>query len=146
MPGVKLIPFLLLLFLNCTFAIADEKYGYDGDYPIKVGGIDWSLGEIAAVFAGHNDYDYLRALRGPNGEQVQFERIGSCCPYEIPEGTVILDKWKLSYDGLEEPVEIYTSIYEFETPRAPKGFQLDADFEASLNKSLNADASDAGAG
>ena len=54
--------------------VSEEKsYGFSQNNPIKTGG-----GPTSELM-------YLNALTGPNGEHVDFYRIGSCCPYSDPD-------------------------------------------------------------
>lgn len=92
----------------------DSKYGYEpnSNTSIKVGKIG-------------NEQAYLSALRGPNGEKVKFNRIGSCCKFESKTaifGSGLLDQYEVKYKGLKEPVILYINSYDFETPKAPVGF------------------------
>lgn len=92
----------------------DSKYGYEpnSNTSIKVGKIE-------------NEQAYLSALRGPNGEKVKFNRIGSCCKFESKTaifGSGLLDQYEVKYKGLKEPVILYINSYDFETPKAPVGF------------------------
>lgn len=94
----------------------DSKYGYEpnSNTSVKVGKIE-------------NEQAYLSALRGPNGEKVKFNRIGSCCMFECKAamfGSGLLDKYEVKYKGLKEPVILYINGYEFEAPKAPAGFSF----------------------
>jgi hypothetical protein len=87
----------------------DPTYGYEESNPVKVGSIP-------------AEYDYMELLRGPAGQSLEYFRIGSCCGRETPEGYVLLDRWEITYPGLEEPVVIYLSAFELDDPMAPMGF------------------------
>ncbi len=92
----------------------NKKYGYKPNHKTSI-----KVGEIK------NEYAYLNALRGPNGEKVQFRRIGSCCEFESNSaafGTGLLDQYEVYYKGLKEPLILYINSYEFEEPMAPIGF------------------------
>lgn len=91
----------------------DKKYGYEPNHKtaIKVGKVD-------------NEYAYMRALQGPNGEKIQAQRISSCCEFKSKTalfGSGLLDKWEINYEGLKSPIVIYLNSYDFETPKCPYG-------------------------
>jgi len=92
----------------------DKKYGYQPNHKtaIKVGKIE-------------NGYAFLRALLGPNGEPVQFQRLGSCCQFKSKRaafGSGFLDKYEVHYQGLDKPIVLYINGYDYETPKCPFGF------------------------
>lgn len=89
----------------------NKKYGYEPTYEsaIKVGSPDSII-------------SYLRALKGPKGEKVQFSRIGSCCSYQTKEGVELLAKWAVMYEGLKEPIILYLNKNVYESPMCPMGF------------------------
>lgn len=91
----------------------DKKYGYEPNHKtaIKVGKVE-------------NEYAYMRALQGPNGEKIQAQRISSCCEFKSKTaafGSGLLDKWEITYDGLKSPIILYLNSYDFETPKCPFG-------------------------
>lgn len=92
----------------------NKKYGYEPNHKtsIKVGKIE-------------NQFAYLSALRGPNGEEVRFWRVSSCCHFKTKSaifGYGLLDKYEVYYKGLKEPIILYINGYEYKTPKAPVGF------------------------
>lgn len=98
--------------------IADSKtYGYSEKEPILVGGESPDGGP-------QRSRRYLNSLRGPNGEVVSYERVGSCCPFETKNyelGTGLLDKYELSYEGLSAPLFLYINMYDPGEPLIPQG-------------------------
>jgi hypothetical protein len=99
-------------------AAVDSTYGYTEANPIKVGGFKEER-------RAQNQHDYLRALRGPEGQPIRYRRLGSCCAFDTPNGFMgrgLLDVYEVTYDGLAEPVQLYLSLYDYERPRAPAGF------------------------
>lgn len=92
----------------------NKKYGLSGKYPVKVG-------EKSAA----NQRRYLASLAGPNGEELQFHRRGSCCPYKSENalfGSALVDVYEVLYEGLKEPILIYISFYDSEKLYIPQGF------------------------
>lgn len=92
----------------------DKQYGLVSDKPVKVG--EKSV---------ENQRRYLASLAGPNGEELTFHRLGSCCAYKTENGFNgygMVDIYEVTYDGLKEPIRIYISFYDFETLYIPKGF------------------------
>ncbi|HEX5653307.1 MAG TPA: hypothetical protein VFX58_09545 [Chitinophagaceae bacterium] len=109
---------------NNTFELkeisSDETYGYSENNPVKVGGVKDSEGPL-------NERRFLNALLGPNGETVSYSRKGSCCPFKTPNGfsgAGLLDRYEVSYEGLEKPVYIFINMYDFGELRAPRGFSF----------------------
>jgi hypothetical protein len=99
-----------------TPAQKPSGYGYTPEAPIKVGG------------GPRGEHEYLQWLRGPDGQQLRYKRLGSCCGFEdpsLPMGGGLLDMYEVTYDGLETPVTLYLDMYRREDPRAPTGFRLD---------------------
>lgn len=97
---------------------ADETYGYSVDNPIMVGG-DWDN-------AVKNEQRFLNALLGPNGEAVTYSRLGSCCPFNTPNGIIgnggLLDRYEVKIKGADKPVILYVNMYDKGVLKAPKGF------------------------
>lgn len=101
---------------------SDPEYGYTQEKPIKLGGF-----MVNSKYAGKHS-EYFEGLMGPHGEQVQVERLGSCCMFEddsLELGGGLLDRYQLSYEGLKQPMIIYVNLYQFERPMAPQGFILE---------------------
>lgn len=100
--------------MKLTAISTDKKYGYKPNHKtsIKVGTVE-------------NEYAYLKALRGPNGEKVQYRRIGSCCTFKSKNaifGEGLLDQYEVYYQGIGEPIILYLNGYDFEMPKSPLGF------------------------
>ena len=95
-----------------TCAVAeDPTYGYTTENPVQVGG--------GAMYVKAREQRYLDALRGPGGQSIQYKRIGSLP--QSPNSRTILDRYEVTYGGLEQPMTLYIDAYHFWTPRAPKG-------------------------
>ncbi|MFA7446671.1 MAG: hypothetical protein WCY89_12055 [Flavobacteriaceae bacterium] len=100
--------------MKLTTISTNKKYGYEPNHKtsIKVGKVE-------------NEQAYLKALRGLNGEQVQFRRISSCCEFKSKSavfGKGLLDKYEVYYEGLKEPIILYLNGYDYEEPKCPVGF------------------------
>lgn len=92
----------------------NKEYGLSGKYPVKVG-------EKSVA----NQRRYLSSLAGPNGEELKFHRLGSCCPYKSENGifgSAMVDIYEVSYEGLKKPILVYISFYDSEPLFIPKGF------------------------
>lgn len=99
----------------------DPEYGYKPNKAIELG----------SFVRGDNykgiHYLYFDSLTGPNGEKVSVRRLGTCCPFDDPSmsfGGALLDRFELSYEGIEKPVIIYVDLYKYNQPMAPKGFNF----------------------
>jgi hypothetical protein len=107
--------------LKITAMAPDKDYGATEARSIKVGRIE-------------NQKYYFNALTGPNGEQVKYKRLGSCCEYKsknTPLGKGFLDLYEVWYDGLKTPVRLYLNGYEYETLFCPTGFSFTKSSEVS---------------
>ena len=109
---------------NNTFVITefskDKRYGYDKDYPINVffGGT-WS--------ETNNEYRFLNALAGPNGEKINYKKLESCCPFPTKRsemGAGLLSVYELRWEGQQNPIILYLNIYEKGTLMVPVGLTL----------------------
>jgi hypothetical protein len=103
-------------YMPLTKVATDPSYGFDADNPVKIGG---------ALRLGHGrEKAYLNGLRGPAGQPVEYERIGSCCPFETKNSPFggALDAFQLTYEGQTEPATIYINIYDEGLPMVPTGF------------------------
>lgn len=119
-------PALVLLLAQapasaCT-AADEPEFAVTKEKPVQVGG--------GAMFAAARERRYLDALRGPMGETVQYRRTGSL-PVD-PDGRVILDRYEVTYAGLEKPIALYLDAYHFDDAlTAPKGFTCAVPFGLS---------------
>lgn len=96
---------------------SDETYGYTEENPVCVGG---RLQEGA-----RNEHRYLNALAGPNGEEITYKRLGSCCIFPTPngmDGAGLLDKYEVRWKG--KKVMIYINMYDYKPFMAPKGMSV----------------------
>ena len=99
----------------------DKTYGYDEKNPVMVGGAADSEGPL-------NERRFLNALAGPNGEEINYYREGSCCGFNTKNssymGGGMLDMYKVSYEGIAEPVILVINMYDSDTLKVPVGFTL----------------------
>lgn len=106
---------------NPHFANPVGEYGFSETNPILVGGLG---GESPAA----NEHLYLTRLRGPEGQPVSYQRVGSCCAFPSPNGLFgdsgLLDQYLVSYEGLAHPLSLYLDMYDPGEVRAPLGFTL----------------------
>ena len=106
-------------FVLTTYS-KNSKYGFDKDYPINVfykNSQDENL----------NATRFLNALAGPNGENLDFEKIDSCCPFPSTHselGAGFLDIYKITYKGISKPIFLYINIYERGLLEVPLGFTI----------------------
>jgi hypothetical protein len=95
----------------------DAEYGYSERLPIKVGGGFGSGSE--------RTYQYLNALRGPAGEAVRYDRIGTCCPFKSPsspfDGEALLEVYAVAIAG-GAPKRLYFNWYDEGEVLVPVGF------------------------
>lgn len=95
----------------------DPEYGYSEQSPVKVGGGFGSGSE--------RTYQYLNALRGPAGESIKYNRIGTCCPFKSPnspfDGEALLEVYDVSISG-GAPKRIFFNWYDGGELFVPVGF------------------------
>jgi hypothetical protein len=100
--------------MKLTEISSSKKYGYEPEnkHAVKVGKIS-------------NQRAFLNALLGPGGQTVSYARTGSCCAFKSDKailGIGLLDRYEVTYAGLEKPIILYLNGYEYETPQCPQGF------------------------
>ena len=95
-----------------TFVITenskDKKYGYDADYPVNVY-------YRSAKYDSINQLRYLKALSGPNGENLSYKKIETCCPFPTKKnemGAGFLDVYEITWKGNQSPIKLYLNSYE----------------------------------
>jgi hypothetical protein len=96
--------------LSLKKAATAPGYGTTQQSPIHIGG---GFGN-----GSHRTYGYLNALRGPHGEAVHYDRIGTCCPFPSkasPFGEGILEVYEVTYEG-GAPQRLYFDWYSSEEP------------------------------
>lgn len=102
-----------------TAVSKDPTYGYTEGNPIMVGKAGGS-GPL-------NERRFLNALTGPNGEPVKYSRIGSCCHFITKNGLFdnagLLDKYSVTYEGLEKEIVLYINMYDSDVLKIPVGFK-----------------------
>ena len=100
---------------------SSQLYGLIAQLPVKVG-----------EGKPENQRKYLESLRDAQGEKVTYERKGSCCPYNTSSpwamfGGGMLDKYEIKYrdeNNKKQKAIIYITFYDYEKPKAIKGFTL----------------------
>lgn len=95
----------------------DKSYGFTERNPVMVGG---------GIEGPRNQRRFLNALAGPNGEEIEYYRIGSCCPFRTKnsEWGGMLDMYDVTYEGLKKSLILYINMYDSDTLRVPVGFKL----------------------
>jgi hypothetical protein len=94
----------------------DAEYG-SSKKPIKVGGVADSEGPL-------NERRFLNALAGPNGEEITYDRQGSCCPFDTPNSSFggMLDVYIITWKGQDKPMKLYINMYDKGALKIPVGF------------------------
>lgn len=102
---------------------ARPGYGLNPNNPVQVGGLSANSNEGPVRI-----YRYLTRLRGPDGELVQFDRIGSCCTFGTSNPVYgnqgRLDMYTVSFNGIDEPVTVYFNTYNEQPLDAVVGFKF----------------------
>lgn len=97
----------------------DKSYGYKESNPVKVGGINERSGP-------KNERRFLNGLLGPNGEEISYYRLGSCCPFKTSnapfENMGLLDHYRVSWAGTSDTLDIFINMYDEGDLMIPIGF------------------------
>lgn len=113
-PPVKNGAFVLTEYAN------DAKYGYDSDYPINIGLILDRQEEIYVRY-------FFKALQGPKGETITYEKIDTCCPFPTKHnamGAGTLSIYEVHFEGSSTTKKLYFNSYEKGKIVCPKGFSI----------------------
>jgi hypothetical protein len=107
------------MFIFTEYA-TDSKYGVDTDYPINIG--------VISDRSEENFINYFfKGLQGPNGENVEFKKIDTCCPFPTIHsnmGAGLLYMYEVNFKGSSKKQIFYFNIYEKGKIVCPKGFQI----------------------
>lgn len=98
----------------------NKKYGYDQDYPINIGVVQ------AANESKYITY-FFNGIQGPNGEQITFEKVDTCCPFPTKHdkmGGGLLSIYEVKWPGQASPVKLYFNIYERGKIMCPIGLAI----------------------
>lgn len=99
----------------------EEKYGWTARDPIGLGGY---YSEIPGETGFDRQQQYLNSLWGPEGETVFYERIGTCCPFDLfgaPLDKGMLDVYALTWEEQTEPKHLYLDRFREGPIRIPAG-------------------------
>ncbi len=99
----------------------NSRYGWTSRKAIRLGGFDAQGLEEGRV---ERQIRLLNSLWGPGGEMVFYERVGTCCPYQVfgaPLDKGMLDVYALTWDGQLEPVHLYLDGYRVGPVKIPRG-------------------------
>ena len=100
----------------------DDSYGYTEGNAVKVGG-SLRTGPL-------NERRFLDSLAGPRGETVRYVRLGSCCPFQTPNGMFgggLLDRYEVVIEGVGTRI-LFLNMYDpGGTLKIPVGFTMAED-------------------
>lgn len=99
----------------------DPDYARTAEKPAQVGG--------SPVFGGARQRRYLESLRGPEGQAVRFTRLPAV---DAPDGETLIDRYEITYDGLDTPVILFLDWYRYTALTAPRGFVCGQPFNLGL--------------
>ncbi len=110
------------LAFELTEISTDPTYGFSEKNPVQVGGVDKREGPL-------NERRFLNSLAGPNSEEISYFRAGSCCPIKsnadpLGFGFVMLDNYRVTWQGSKDTLSIYINMYDYGTLKAPVGFTI----------------------
>jgi len=100
----------------------DPTYGYTENNPIKVG--------VRGNEPKINEFRYINALKGPDGEEIIFRELGDCWKKISSKRSKkkILGQIKIyevTYDSLSRPIILFINNYEYKPLYAPIGFTFE---------------------
>jgi hypothetical protein len=124
-------------YLDWLEQTEDEQYGIDSSKPIEIGGFLKGTGNSWSA-------QYFSSLLGPDGEQTEYERIGTCCSFKVTDQEIIdqgfehglIDMYKVKISGNIKAIKVYVTHYSEGDIYAPYGFSVRG--KKSPNKSSNA--------
>lgn len=94
--------------MHLSQTATDPQYGYSERLPVMVGG--------GLDKGSDRTYKYLNALRGPKGEAIKYNRVGTCCPFKSPnspfDGEALLEVYEVSALGAGLPRRLYFNWYD----------------------------------
>jgi hypothetical protein len=70
---------------------------------------------------------FFGALTGPEGQELSYRLVDSCCPFPSGKnnmGAGLLDVYEVTWQGLKEPKRIHINLYERGKIMAPAGFGI----------------------
>ena len=94
--------------LFITGISADPEFGYTTSKPVMVGMTDVHK-------AAENVEKYMNALRGPNGEPINYVRLKACCPFKTKNFTFTVPILGTEFDGKHGMLEQYRVEYNYGT-------------------------------
>ena len=103
--------------MKLSRASTDPGYAFTEHAPVLIGG----------GFESGSDrtYKYLNALRGPKGETIKYDRVGTCCPFKSSNspfgGEALLEVYQVSIPGVGSPKRLYFNWYETAAVFVPVG-------------------------
>ena len=108
--------------IQLTLKATSRDYGRSPEHPIQVAALQADGGPGKSC-------RYLNALRGPNGQEITFDRLGTCCAFAIPGRDLdgMLDIYEIWWDGAQEPVKLYLDFYRSGELLIPVGLRAAAE-------------------
>lgn len=95
--------------------VSERGYGRNSKDPVMSG----SLRNTAAYFA---------RLTNTDNKPVKYKRFGSCCRFPSPNGPfggyAMMDKYEVTYEGLEKPIVVFVNNYDQGVLKPVAGFNL----------------------
>jgi hypothetical protein len=91
----------------------DPRFAFSPEHPVQVGG--------GPMYGAARQRRYLDFLRGPGGQPVTYKRTNSM----MRADETVVDRYEVTYDGLEKPLTLFLDWYHFTEPRVPQGFTCD---------------------
>lgn len=92
----------------------DPTYGYSPNNPIKVANSKNPTGDSVL---------YLKSLRGPNNEIIEYYRSGSFshCTDDPSKPNILLDRYILNHENNDDDIIIFINIYDSSEMMVPFG-------------------------
>ena len=113
-PAIKDLAYVI------TEYATDNKYGYDQDYLINIGFIHEKQEDINIQY-------YFNGLEGPNGENISYKKVDTCCPFPTKNslmGAGTVGIYEVTFEGSNKKVMLYFNIFEKGKILCPKGFAI----------------------
>jgi hypothetical protein len=98
----------------------DKQYAFSKEFPINLG-FDQERVNFKNVDL------YFKSLLGPNGEEIEWKKVATCCPFESkksPTGAGTLEVYEVKIKGDTSTYTFYINLYEKGKIMCPQGFSI----------------------
>lgn len=107
-------------YFNLEETATDANYAFSKEFPVNLG--------FDQERVNYKNVDlFFKALLGPNGEEISWEKIDTCCPYESKKsstGAGTIDIYQITIKGTGKTYTLYINLFEKGKVMCPQGFTI----------------------